>query len=845
MTIRTPIALLLVLATAPVHAQTELRSPHAFLGYQLGSRFTPHHDVVAYFEHVAATMPNVVSQRYGSTYENRPLLVAIVSSPDNSQRLEDIRLNNLRRARASGGEPRDESVAIVWLSYNVHGNESSSTEASMMTLYDLADPQNARTQQWLANTVVIMDPAINPDGRDRYVNWYNQVVGATENPTPLAREHREPWPGGRTNHYMFDLNRDWVWLTQKESRERLALYRQWLPHVHVDFHEQSINAPYFFAPAAEPYHDVVTDWQREFQRIIGRNHMKYFDANGWLYFTREVFDLLYPGYGDTYPTFNGAIGMTYEQAGGGRAGLAVAKADGDTLRLSDRIAHHQTTGLSTVEAASQHADRLVQEFRRYFNDAVSDPPGEYKSFIIRASNDTDKLSDIRFLLDSHDMAYGRATRGRRVRALNITSGETEDVLVEVTDLIITAYQPQAALVRVLFEPRTTLADSLTYDITAWSIPYAYGLDAFASTERIDIQPWAVETNPALDVQNRPYAYFADWKSLTDVKLLAGLLQAGVKVRFSQEPFEMNGAAYDRGTLIVTRTGNERLGDRFDSLVAETAASLNQRVTPTPTGSASQGPDIGSSRVRYLDPPNVAVLAGQGVSSSAMGQVWHFFDQQIEYPVSLVNTGDLMQIDLGTFDVIILPNGSYSQYLDDDGLSTLRDWIRDGGRLIALESAVRFLSDKEGFSIEQVPDETDPSEEDEGEDESPEDALRRYGDRERTGTNDNVPGAIYRLLMDDSHPLGFGYPSYYFTLKRGGDRYKYLEEGWNVGVSKGDGYVSGFVGAEAREQLQDVLVFGVQDMGDGAVIYMVDNPLFRAFWQGGKLLFANAVFLVSQ
>ncbi len=847
MTIKLTLPTCLLFAVgSTLHAQSGLSTPAEFLGYELGARFTPHHRVVAYFEHVAAQAPNVILRRYGATYEHRPLLVALVSSVENIGRLEEIRTDNLRRARALAGQPSNDTTTMVWLSYNVHGNESVSTEASLITLYDLANVENARTQRWLANTVVVLDPAINPDGRDRYVAWYNQVVGAQPNATPTAREHREPWPGGRTNHYMFDLNRDWAWLTQKESQERIALYRQWLPHVHVDFHEQSINSPYYFAPAAEPYHAAVTDWQREFQRTIGRNHMKYFDANGWLYFTRETFDLLYPGYGDTYPMFNGAIGMTYEQAGGGRAGLAIVKADGDTLTLSDRIAHHHTTGLSTVETASEHAGRLVSEFSRYFEIAVSNPPGEYKTFVVKGDNDADKLDELRDLLDRHDIAYGSAVRQRSVRGFNLTTGVTEDTRLEPTDLLITAYQPQAALIRVLFEPRTAVADSVTYDITAWSLPYAYGLHTFALTDRIDIASPDDRASPLNVVTERPYAYLAGWKSVADVRFLAALLNRGVKVRFAQEPFEVNGAAYDRGTLIVTRTGNERLGDEFDRVVTDAAAETNQRIIGTPTGGASTGPDFGSSSVRYIDPAHVVVAAGEGVSSGAMGQVWHFFDQQIRYPTTLVNGSDLDQLDLSTVDVIVLPNGSYAQHLDDDALSDLQTWIRAGGRLIVMEGAVRFLSGKDGFAIER---ETDDDDEDESSHETDDDerdaALKKFGDRERAGTTDNVPGAIYKLQMDDTHPLGFGYPDYYFTLKRGNERYLYLEDDWNVGVLRGDSYVSGFVGSEARENLQNTLVFGVQDLGGGAVVYLVDNPLFRAFWQNGKLVFANAVFLVGQ
>ncbi|MCE3282887.1 MAG: family carboxypeptidase, partial [Chitinophagaceae bacterium] len=306
------VALLLVMQ--PGIAQS-IPSPKSFLGYEAGEQFTPHYKILDYVRVVAAAAPTMVKvEKYGETYEGRELVVVIVGSPENMQQLESIRKANLAATGMEGGSAAAKT-AIVWLSYNVHGNEPSSSEAAMATLYELVNPANAEVKEWLKNTVVVIDPCLNPDGRDRYVNWFNSVKGKYENADPQSREHMEPWPGGRSNHYNFDLNRDWAWQTQKETQQRVVKYNQWMPHVHVDFHEQFYNNPYYFAPAAEPFHEVITPWQREFQTTIGKNHASIFDKKGWLYFTKQYFDLFYPSYGDTYPTYNGAIGMTYEQAG--------------------------------------------------------------------------------------------------------------------------------------------------------------------------------------------------------------------------------------------------------------------------------------------------------------------------------------------------------------------------------------------------------------------------------------------------------------------------------------------------------------------------------------------------
>ncbi|WP_455168994.1 M14 family metallopeptidase, partial [Aegicerativicinus sediminis] len=343
-----------------------ISSPSEFLGYELGSEFTRHHRVIDYFKEISETLPGqVVLKQYGSTYEGRPLYVAIISSSKNIGNLEQIRRAHMGNTGIMENTGND--FPIVWLSYNVHGNEASSTEASMLTLYKLLTEKT----DWLENVVVIIDPCINPDGRDRYVNWYNQTRNHPYSANRNSSEHREPWPGGRPNHYLFDLNRDWVWASQIETQARLKIYNDWMPHIHVDFHEQYINDPYYFAPAAEPFHENITDWQREFQTIIGKNHAKYFDQNGWLYFTRERFDLLYPSYGDTYPTFMGAIGMTYEQAGHGLAGLGINNDEGIELTLKDRLLHHTVTGLSTVEMAVSNAPKMLSEFKQFFSESVN------------------------------------------------------------------------------------------------------------------------------------------------------------------------------------------------------------------------------------------------------------------------------------------------------------------------------------------------------------------------------------------------------------------------------------------------------------------------------------------
>ncbi|TGE16236.1 M14 family metallopeptidase [Hymenobacter elongatus] len=837
--------LLLCSAGLRVAAQpAALLTPQQYLGYPLGSRFTPHAQVLNYVQQVVQNAGGRMRlQPYGTTYEGRPLEVVQVGTPENLARLDDIRRNNLRLAGLETGAVERQPPAIVWLSYNIHGNEAVSSEAVMAVLYDLANPANEQTRQWLQNVVVLLDPCVNPDGRERYVQWYNRVRNQQPNASLYAWEHHEPWPGGRYNHYFFDLNRDWAWQTQRESQQRVALYNQWLPQVHADFHEMSLDDPYYFSPAAKPFHEDITPWQRNFQNIIGDYNRKVFDKNNWLYFTRETYDLFYPSYGDTYPSFNGAIGMTYEQGGSGRAGVRVAKADGDTLTLQQRIAHHHAASLATIQASAERHTELVQEFQKYYTTARTKPRGEYKTFVLSGSADPGQLREFTGYLDRQQIRYGYAGRQLRTRAFSYATGKTEDVRVQPRDIVVSMYQPKSTLVKVLFEPRPALEDSLTYDITSWALPYSFGLKAYALTQRLEgtaATPAAPMVTGSAAAIEQPYAYVAQWSSLQDLRFLSRLLQQGLKVRVAQRAFEAEGQQHQPGTLIITRTGNERLGARFDQLVRAQADSAGVQVQAVRSGFSTSGTDLGSGYVRYVGRPTVAVLAGEGIAPTAFGEVWHFFEQQIGYPVTVIGTDYLRTVPLQKFDVLILPDGDYSDIYSEKSLEGLKTWVRGGGKLIALEGAAAFLANKKDFLLKtKVPDSTAKGK-------GSYRLLRRYADAERQQIGERVQGSVYRVQLDNTHPLAFGYGTTYFALVRDTLNYRFMGQGgWNVGVLKRDNYAAGFTGRGARRKLTDTFVLGAQEMGRGQVVYMADNPLFRGFWQGGKLLFGNALFFVGQ
>lgn len=548
-----------------LHSQKDLLSPDEFLGYEHGTRFTPHHRIVGYFEHVADASDKVNITTYGNTYEFRPLIAAIISSPKNLARIEEIRKNNLRRTGLSEGPVKNEDIAIVHLSYSIHGDEPAGTESALSVLYELAKG-GEQIDQWLDNTIVIIDPCLNPDGFQRYTQWNNSVSHRHVNPYQDAREHDEPWPSGRFNHYYIDLNRDWVWRSQLETRYRVDFYQQWMPHIHADLHEMHGDATYYFAPAAQPYHPYLTKWQSDFQVDIGKNHASYFDRNGWLYFTKEDFDLFYPSYGDTYPMLSGAIGMTYEQSDNGSGGRALIMPGGDTLTLAERIAHHHTTSLSTIEVASKNAKRLVQEFTNYFRDAVQQPGGSYKSYVIKSTSNAGRLHDLFILLDAHQIRYGvLAENHKNIKGLSYLTGEEMNFTPEKDDIIIPAAQPRSALVQALFEPQAALADSMTYDITAWSLPMAYGLSTFATAETLSYIPYPHRVFEKPKLAERPYAYVIEWGSMEASKLLTAMMMRGITARYASEGFRVDGKDFKAGTIVITRADNRNF-QGFDDLI---------------------------------------------------------------------------------------------------------------------------------------------------------------------------------------------------------------------------------------------------------------------------------------
>lgn len=817
-----------------------VQSPLDFIGNKYGSSFTPHHILVDYVQHVAENSPLVDILKYGETNESRPLYLLFISSEKNIDNLSEIQQSNLNAAGIF--EEKDNSeyhLPIVWLSYSIHGNEAGGSEASMNVLYSLVSG-NHEFGIDLSEVLIIMDPSVNPDGYSRYSSWINSIQGKSIHPKHIDVEHMEPWPGGRVNHYLFDLNRDWAWQTQVESKQRAKIYNQWLPHVHADLHEMGYDDHYYFAPAAEPYHSAVTDWQRNLQTSIGKNHASYFDKNGWLYFTGEVFDLLYPSYGDTWPTFNGSVGMTYEQAGHGFSGRAVEMSNGKNLTIQDRIDHHTTTSLSTIETTIKNKDEVLRNFESYFEKSNSNPFGEFKYYIIPKGEFTDEFTA---LLKNNGIKYSYLSKGKKLNGHSFVEDKSQAFIAETGDIFISAYQPKSTLLQVLMEKSPVLSDSLTYDITSWCLPLAYNLDCYGFTNKPTVELTDVVKKDkevsSLQIGNYGVIFHYDF-DFDSKKILSDLLKRNVAVRTAIKEIIIGEIIINRGDFLVLKADQKE--DSWEEIVAASVSSMNYHSEALQSGFSSSGNDLGGSSLSLVEKPKVLCFFGESVNANSYGQVWNYFENDLHYPLSRVDIERIDGVDLKTFNTIILPDGYYS--LEDKTIENIREWVMSGGKLISIAGANSMLKKDKIFGLSKRLEDNDNGNSVVNSLAKDNYRKRNYEGAERRSISGSMPGAVIHAEIDKTHPLCFGL-DYYYTLKNSSAKYPLLDPGaYNpIRIPKNYNYY-GFIGSTVKHQFEETFVVAEENIGRGKVVYLADNPLFRGFWKGGEIIFANALFQLN-
>ena len=830
------------------------------LGYEIGTRFSDFRNLERYFQALLASSDRIQRIEYGKTYEGRPLQLFVISSPAHLVRRSEIISDNLRLAdpRLSNREKVKTDLieampAVVWLSYGVHGNEASSPEAAMMTAYQLCAGTDTRTKAILDNLVILLDPTVNPDGHERYVQWVNSTLGRGPNQNPSALEHSEPWPGGRVNHYYFDLNRDWSWATQIETQARLRLYRQWMPHVHVDFHEMGYGSTYFFFPAAPPIHTQFPEEVKKWGGIYGRGNADAFDSFGIPYYTGESFDLFYPGYGDSWPTFNGAVGMTYEQAGHSMGGLAIRRPNGEVLTLRERVRNHFISGMATLETTVKNKKERLKDFAAFWDSGLK-RTGPVQSYVIRESPDPARSAQFVTLLLQQGIEVQKLQQSTQITVRKFFSGKSAKETFPPGTFFISLQQPHSRLATALLEPAATAQDTFFYDVSAWSLPVAYGLEAYSSESPLPAAVTAVKEPPAVSGSviggKATYAYLIPWERLTAPMIAWQLLERGFRLSYSLRPLNFPNRTFRAGTLIAFVHSNP---DSVHQVMEALSREYGVEVFSTNTGLTDKGIDLGSNYVRPLLKPSVAIVTGEPVDPNDYGELWFMLDHEYNIPFTALRARDLGNVRLDQFSVIVLPNaGDYGTVLDSADIGKLRNWTREGGVLIGIEGGARFMTKKRsGLTSAML--ETDRKDEEKSKEEKERQKMleekakhESLFEKEQSDRRQRIPGTIFKALIDTTHPIGFGYDRETFVFK-GNNPSLLLSEAGHTAVrfATDTASASGYAPPDRAKRIADsgfVLDFR---LGSGRVVMFAENITFRMFWKGHQRLLMNALFFLPQ
>ncbi|MDX1586668.1 MAG: M14 family zinc carboxypeptidase [Balneolaceae bacterium] len=832
---------------------SNIPSPEEFLGYELGSAFTLHADVVRYFEQMAELSDRITFHKYGETYEGRGLYYAVITSEKNQALIDQLQNNNLRLAdpdslnNAAADLVISNQPVTVWLSYNVHGNEPSSSEAAMQAAYRLVAGTDTETAGMRENAITIIDPMINPDGRDRYVFWYKSAKSNMLNTNDEDYEHDEIWPGGRTNHYWFDLNRDWTWLVHPESRGRVAAYQQWLPQVHLDLHEQGFNSNYFTMPGTTPRNHELPDDYEKWADVFGRGTIAEFDKHNINYATREAFDFFYPGYGSSYPSIMGGIGMLAEQGGHSRGGRAVETEDGYVLTLRQRIFDHYTNSIATVRTSVENREALLRYFRNAFSPDAR--KGEAEAFILPdvQSDYTYELIDIML---QHGVEVERAGEDFRVRdAYGYWTGESAARSFNSGDFIIKTDQPRHIFINTLMKRQLAIKDSVMYDMSTWSAPLAYNLDAAWTEEDLDITTTRVTAAPTypygVENTDAEYAFVINWDQRYAPNALARLWDAGYRVRSAAETFTYEGKTYGEGSLIVLVGRNYGKKDKIGADMQRIAEEARVQIVGFNTGRMDQGIDLASRDSEPVKEPKVALMVDSPFSSYTAGQIWFLFDRWTEFGISRIRADGLSRLDINEYDVIIMPGArGLSSVLDSTAQEMLKNWVSNGGTLVATENSAEFLTkNRTGFTNVSL---AEADEEETQDDTIDPEAYTRYEAREDSSGLERIPGSAFKGIIDDSNPLAFGLGNRLYSLKFSDEALLPDTDWQTVGYYQKDAgtlLASGYASQQNIQKVAGKAFAGVAEIGSGKVVFLLDNTQYRMFWVGPARMMQNAVMLI--
>lgn len=855
------------------------------LGHAPGERITRHADALRYFRALEAAQPGRLAVHpYARSWQGRELIYVVVTSEQNMRRIDAVKgeMQSLRNAMETPSSEAQRIIetapAVTWLGYGIHGDEISSTDAAMLTAYHLlASRGDDRVTDILSNSVVIIDPMMNPDGRDRFIHSFETAEGLVPDPHRLAAEHDQPWPYGRGNHYFFDLNRDWFAMTQPETQGRVAATQEWLPVVVADLHEMGGDSTYFFAPGADPVNPHLTSTQIENQALYGRTNAYWFDRFGIDYFTREEYDEFYTGY-TSWTMFFGATAMTYEQAG--IEGLTLRQYDGKELPYAEAVRNHFVTSLATAETVARNRQKLLKDQYDYQLSAIAEGRSEaIRTYIIPRQEDQATANRLAGSLVRQGVAVGRAEAGFSACGEDYAAGS----------YVIDLAQPAKRLVRTLLDADVPMDDEFIarqerrreqgldveiYDVTAWALPLMMNVRAETCSRlpAVDTTPAGPDLvlTPSLPTDEAAVAYLVPWGETTAVRFLAHALRQDLAVKSSDLDFTLNGKRYPAGTLIIDVTDNAA---DVHQVVRDIGSSTGANVTGIDDSWVTDGPSLGSNNVVRHNRPDVAIAWDVPTVARAAGQARFVIERQFDYPVTAIRSARIGTADLNDFEVLILPQASdegYDKVLDEDGAANLRDWVSKGGVLIGLGSANRYLADptvdllsirREDAVVAADAEDSEDSESNTGsadeagdEDEKagtvPGRLLDSVADYRQAITPESAPpdhlyGVLVRAEVSPEHWLAAGVATSLHVLATGSDIYTpiRLDSGVNVArfAAADELLQGGLIWEENRKQLAYKPFAVVQPADNGFVIAFTQDPTARAYLDGLNVILANAIF----
>ncbi|OGU74991.1 MAG: hypothetical protein A3G43_08025 [Ignavibacteria bacterium RIFCSPLOWO2_12_FULL_56_21] len=808
-------------------------TPEAFFGFQVGERHLQPDQIHAYFRALDKLSDRFAIEEMGRTHEHREIILAVVTSPENHGNIAKIREEHLRLSDPSASAPDVEHMpVVVWMGYSVHGNEASGSHASVLVAYYLAAARGPEIDALLGATVVLLNPSINPDGLNRFASWVNANRGAVVVASPDSREHNEPWPGGRTNHYWFDLNRDWMPLQHPESRARIERYYEWRPNLLTDHHEMGTNSTFFFQPGIPSRNNPLTPpGVMQLTQRLAEFHAKALDATGALYYSGESYDDFYVGKGSSYPDITGGVGVLFEQASS--RGHAQESSTG-VLTFPYAIRNHVTASLSSLRGAqAMRVDLLKHQRESAFSALKLADQAPVKGYVFGSKSDPVRTQLMLDVLLRHKI---------EVRRLSKTYRDGGEAFESEFGYVLPARQPQYRLVTALFERRTSFEDSLFYDVSAWTLPLAFGVP-YAEV-RGSVQEYAGEkVGTAVIVSGRftpaqnAVAYALPWQPTFAPRAVERLLEAGIQVRIAVRSFDASTSsgpkAFGPGTVVVPLGIQGEKRGEIENLLTTIATSDAVVADAVATGMSDNGVDLGSPNLLSLKLPKVAILAGSGVSAIDAGELWHELDQRFGIPVVLIDPASLGRVNIGAFTVLVMPGGNYSA-LDSAGCASLIRWVEQGNTLIGLEQAIEWLVSHRlvGASIKKRPeakrDEVPPP--------------RPYALENEYRDARNVPGTIVNGTVDLTHPLLFGYDRPTMALfKSSGLVLEMSKSPFATPVRFTDNpLIAGYLHTDTRSLIAGGGSVQVNTMRNGRIIVMTDAPTFRAFWYGTSRIFLNAV-----